>query len=223
MLSPCKPNQWALVMKRLRMASAMVGRTDCRATHRRDTAWLNRQLPFGPASVWQSAKVCSSRMRHNERMVHQRIRGHVGKPLLVVFACALIVSSVAFGQNVGALRTSRFALPQNDVDREVITLFFGAFGGVQGDCSESLEASLEAEGALAACATFDPGFYEPAMLRQLAELAFDGNFGGRDSRWLSPWQAAEGFGSIRRVEMGEFEYVLALDETDASVIRFLEP
>ena len=156
-------------------------------------------------------------------MEHQRIRGHATKRLLAILAFALIVGSVGFGQNVGALRTSPYALPQNDVDREVVTLFFGAFGGVQRSCSDSLEASLEDEGALAACATFDPGFYEPAMLRQLAELAFDGNFDGRDSRWLSPWQEAEGFGSVRQVEMGGHEYVLALDDTDAFVIRFLEP
>jgi len=156
-------------------------------------------------------------------MVPQRIRGHVDTILLARFACVPFIASVAVGQHAVALQTLSYALPQNNVDREVITLFFGALGGVQGTCSESLEASLEAEGALAACATFDPGFYEPAILRQMAELAFDGNFDGRDSRWLSPWQEAEGFGSIGRVEMGGHEYVLALDETDAYVIRFLNP
>lgn len=139
----------------------------------------------------------------------------------VIVATVLVAFMLAAtAQNVGALRQTSYDLPQTDLDREVLTLFFGAIDAVQGPCSASMTASLAAESALAACATFST--YGLGLSRQSAQLAFDANFQGTPHTWLTPWQQAEGFGSVRRVALAGQEYFLAIDDGLAYVIRFLE-
>lgn len=78
----------------------------------------------------------------------------------------------------------------------MLTLFFGAIDAVQGSCSASMTASLAAESALAACATFST--YGLDLSRQSARLAFEANFRGTASDELPtsscsrPWPPVRG-------------------------------
>jgi hypothetical protein len=139
----------------------------------------------------------------------------------VIVATALVAFMlVASAQNVGALRQTSYDLPQTVLDREVLTLFFGAIDAVQRPCSASLTDSLASERALAACAAFDAGNLD--LERRRAQLAFESNFDGTPHTWVTPWQEAEGFGNVRRVALAGQEYFLAIDDGLAYVIRFLE-
>ena len=102
----------------------------------------------------------------------------------------------------------------------MLTLYFGAIDAVQGPCGTSLTASLAAESALAACANF--GTYGLDPTRQSAQLAFEANFQGTPHIWLTRWQQADGFGSVRCVARAGHESCLAIDDGLAYVIRFLE-
>ena len=139
-----------------------------------------------------------------------------------VFVVTAVTALLLFAsaQNVGSLRQASYELPQMALDTEVLTLFFGAINAVQGPCSATLSASLASERALAACATFSPLSLD--LSRQSAQLAFEANFQGTPHRWLTPWQQADGFGSVRRVALAGHEYFLAIDDGLAYVIRFLK-
>ena len=97
----------------------------------------------------------------------------------VTHANFLLVSALmtgAIAQDVGSLQGSSFDLPQTDLDREVLTLCFGAIDAVHSERSSGLQQSLEAERALAACATFSS--FSIDLARQLTQIAFGGNFDG---------------------------------------------
>lgn len=137
----------------------------------------------------------------------------------LLLACLLAVTATAWGQNVGALRSATWELPQTDADRRVINGIFGGLNAVQVECPASLRESLAAERAYAACAEYQPG--------SLAEFdRGDAERGviGLGDVWQSPWQENSEFGVVRTLALGGATYYVALDRPNALVfvIRFAE-
>lgn len=138
---------------------------------------------------------------------------------LVHNAVSLVVLAVtlsAAAQGVGTLRQSSWDLPKTDVDNVVVSEFFGALSAVQTACPQSLQDSLAAERALAACARLG-AYFNGEVARAMAEMAFLSS-----GSWLSPWQEDPGFGVVRRLTYEGVEYYVAMNEAAgfAYVIRF---
>lgn len=148
------------------------------------------------------------------------------KKLLAAIFSSLLCA--AFAQNVSSLRQASTDLPQTDADRTVVNLFFGSISAVQTPCDESLKASLEAEKALAACASFDNSMYMgmgETLTRQTVDMSFydmTEPFMGGKGEWLSPWQNNEEFGTARQLGYEGSTYYLTLDAEQglARVIKF---
>lgn len=133
----------------------------------------------------------------------------------------LVTAAVLFGavlaQGVGSLRTTSWDLPRTETDNTVVSAFFGALQAVQTSCPQSLQDSLAAERAYAACAKL--GDYLSGELgRTMVEVEFLTTPG----TWVSPWQEDPGFGVLRRLSFGGVEYYLAINEVAglAYAIRF---
>lgn len=131
---------------------------------------------------------------------------------VVIVTATLTVAA----QGVGSLRGSSWDLPKTEADNTVVSEYFGALSAVQTTCPQTLQNSLAAERALAACARLGD-YFDGEMARSMAELAFLSK-----GSWVSPWQEDPGFGVVRRLTYGGAEYYLAMNEATglAYVIRF---
>ncbi|MEX2536237.1 MAG: hypothetical protein WD273_11640 [Trueperaceae bacterium] len=145
--------------------------------------------------------------------------------LLVLVLAFLTFTHLGLGQNVRSLREQPTDLPQSTADREVLNLFFGAISAVQGRCIPALVESLQAENALAACASYGTNFGTAELTRQEVELEFIVPLELEErGAWLTPWRNNSDFGTVRELEFGDSHYFLALDDASgrAYVIKFLE-
>lgn len=133
----------------------------------------------------------------------------------------LVLAAQVSAQNVGALRASPYDLPANDIDREVLNVFFGDLGAVQTACAESLTASLAEEIALAACATFRPSSLSQRVVDTAFMMATDVE---KIASFETPWSENADFGIVRWLRYRDQRYVLTLDLQAgvARVVRFLE-
>lgn len=131
-------------------------------------------------------------------------------------AFLFLVIGLAGAQSVGGLRGTTWDLPRTDVDNTVISRYFGALQAVQTSCPQSLQDSLAAERAYAACARLGE-FFMGDMARSLVEIEFIST-----GQWVSPWQEDPGFGVLRRLTLNGVEFFLAMNESTglAYVIRF---
>lgn len=123
---------------------------------------------------------------------------------------------LGLAQSVGSLRASSWDLPKTDVDNTVVSSFFGALQAVQTACPQSLQDSLAAERALAACARLGD-YFSGEVARAMVEMEFISS-----GRWVTSWQEDSGFGVVRQLSFNGSLFFVAMNEATrlAYVVRF---